>query len=125
MSFHQIIQSCDPNGPHTQDTITARATYTDPSTMEERSDELTVKLGALVEADASQLYKGDVVVNYAKAFIAISAMIDADQHEDAIGTAAAMVEWLELAEQNLGDTEIGEMAEIMSDYHGVLVLNFG
>jgi hypothetical protein len=125
MSFHQIIQSCDPEAPRVNDTITAKVTYVDPDTLAERSDEHTVKLGTVVEADASQLYKADVIVNYAKAFIAIDAMLDAQNSTQAITTAADMVEWLKLAADTLGDPEIDEMVEVMDAYRLVLEQQFG
>ena len=120
MSFHQLVQSCDPAAPQHGDTIKAKATYLDPITLEERSDEYTVSLGEVTQADATQLYKGDVVVSYAKAFIAIDAMISAQQYEDAIGTALAMVEWLEAAADTLADAEVTQMADLMADYAEVL-----
>ncbi|PRQ08080.1 hypothetical protein [Enhygromyxa salina] len=125
MSFHQVIQTCDPDAPHTLDTIKAKATYLDPVTLAKKSDEYVVTLGDLVNADASQLYKGDVVVNFAKAFIAISAMVDAKQYDDAIGTADAMVGWLQQAAQDLGDAEIADMVSVMSDYAALLTQRFG
>ncbi|PRQ03636.1 von Willebrand factor [Enhygromyxa salina] len=125
MSFHQIIQTCDPDAPQQLDTIKAKATYLHPDTFEPMSDEYVVTLGEVVNADASQLYKGDVVVNFAKAFIAISAMIDAQQYEDAIGTANAMSAWLQEAAEALDDAEVVEMVEIMSDYEAVLQGQFG
>jgi Ca-activated chloride channel family protein len=120
MSFHQILQSCDPDAPQQLDRIKAKATYLHPQTLVEMTDEYEVALVTAVNADASQLYKGDVVVNYAKAFIAIDAMLDAGQYVAAIGTANAMVGWLEQAAEVLDDAEIGEMAGVMSDYEAVL-----
>jgi Ca-activated chloride channel family protein len=125
MSFHQILQTCDPEAPKINDTITAKVTYVDPDTLAERSDEHTVKLGGVVEADATQLYKADVIVNYAKAFIAIDAMIDSQSYVQAIATASDMVGWLQLAASTLGDAEIEEMVEVMSAYHALLVQRFG
>ena len=93
--------------------------------VEERSDEYTISLGKVTQADATQLRKGDVVVNYAKAFIAISAMLDNEQYEDAIGTAVAMTEWLDAAANDLGDNEISEMATLMGDYADLLQNNYG
>lgn len=122
MSFHQILQSCDPDAPHQLDRIKAKATYLHPQTLVEMTDEYEVALITAVTADASQLYKGDVVVSYAKSFIAIDAMIGAQQYADAIGTANAMVTWLEQAAVTLEDEEITEMAEVMSDYETVLNL---
>ena len=125
MSFHQIIQSCDPGAPQTNDVIKARVDYLDPFTGEARFDELEVALGDLVEADATQLYKGDVVVGYAKAFIVIDALIGLGQTADAIGTAQAMVEWLDLAVEALDDEEVVEMRDVMSDYVLVLTSTYG
>ena len=119
------MQSCDPEAPKVHDTITAKVTYIDPATLAERSDEHTVKLGAVVESDASQLYKADVIVNYAKAFIAIDAMIDAQNYAQAIMTASDMVDWLQLAANTLGDAEIGEMVDVMDAYRLVLEQQFG
>jgi hypothetical protein len=89
------------------------------------TDEYEVALVTAVTADASQLYKGDVAVNYAKAFIAIDAMIANQLYADAIGTADAMVGWLEQAAEALDDEEIAEMAEVMSDYENVLSQIYG
>jgi uncharacterized protein YegL len=125
MTFHQIIQTCDLDAPQSNDVIKARVDYLDPITGAARFDELEVPLGVLVEADASQLYKGDVVVAYAKAFIVIDALIGQELDADAIDTAKAMVDWLDLAAQTLGDDEIAEMRDVMSDYVGVLTIQLG
>jgi Ca-activated chloride channel family protein len=125
MSFHQIIQACDPEAVFTNDKITARATFEDPITYEEMSDELTLPIGELVKADADQLYKGDVVVSYAKAFIVISDMVSNDQGGDAIPIAEDMVDWLNQAADALDDEEITEMADVMADYAAVLQQKFG
>ncbi|MFV8755802.1 vWA domain-containing protein [Nannocystaceae bacterium ST9] len=125
MSFHQIIQSCDPSAPQTDDVIKARVDYLDPITGEARSDELEVSLGDLVAADATQLHKGDVVVGYAKTFIVIDSLIEQGQTADAIGTAQAMVDWLDQAAQTLADDEVAEMRDVMADYVGVLTILYG
>ena len=66
-----------------------------------------------------------MVVNYAKAFIAISAMIDGNFHDDAIATAAAMIDWPEQAANELGDDEIDEMVAVMTTYHQTLGSMYG
>ncbi|MCA9698814.1 MAG: VWA domain-containing protein, partial [Myxococcales bacterium] len=125
MSFHQIIASCDPKAPRTDDTIKARVDYLHPVTYEEMSDEIEIPLGELVEADATALYKGDVVVSYAKAFIVIDSLLDLNDSAQAISTAEDMVGWLKQASVALDDPEVEEMAQVMDDYRAVLVNQFG
>jgi Ca-activated chloride channel family protein len=125
MSFHQIVQACDPQAVLTGHSITARATWRDPITDAEGDDEVTIAIGDIVKADASQLHKGDVVVNYAKAFVVISDMVDQNQGAAAIGLAQAMVEWLDQAAQALNDDEIADMAQVMAQYAASLEAQFG
>ena len=65
------------------------------------------------------------MVGYAKAFIVIDALIGLGQTADAIGTAQAMVEWLDLAVEALDDEEVVEMRDVMSDYVLVLTSTYG
>jgi hypothetical protein len=124
MSFHQIIQTCDPDAVMVNHTITARATWQDPFSQEERVDERTLTLQQLADANAEQLYKGDVVVAYAKAFIVIAAMIENGEGGDTPAVAEAMTEWLDLAAETLDDPEIGEMADVMAQYAETLHAEF-
>ena len=120
MSFHQIIQSCGGSKIYENHTVKAKATYADPITLEEHVSELELPIGQLVAADASQLYKGDVIVAYAQAFIVIGDRWNAGDHDGARTVAHDMVTWLGTAQAALGDTEVGEMAMIMTAYASVL-----
>jgi hypothetical protein len=125
MSFHQTLQSCDPSAPKQNDLIKAKVNYRDPLTLQETSDELTLPLQMLVTADADQLYKADVIVNYAKAFIALDAMLSATNYAQAVQTADEMSAWLALASAKLDDPEVAEMAGIMADYAAWLTQTYG
>jgi hypothetical protein len=78
----------------------------------------------MVSSDASQLYKGDVVVGYAKAFIVIGSMIQNDVGAETPVVAADMVDWLEQAAEALDDPEIEEMAQVMDAYRVTLEQQF-
>lgn len=120
MSFHQIIQSCGGAAIYEDHTIKAKATYADPITLEEHVSELELPIGQLVAADATQLYKGDVIVAYAQAFIVIADRWNAEDPEGARKVAHDMVDWLSAAEQGLGDPEVAEMRDVMTAYASVL-----
>lgn len=116
MSFHQVIQACDPTQVFTKDRVKAKVTYEDPITKQERVDELEMTIGAIVKQDASQLYKGDVVVAYAQAFIVIGSHAKAGDLIAAKQVAVDMVAWLQAAVDVLGDPEIEDMRDVMQAY---------
>lgn len=120
MSFHQIIAACDPNSIKADHKIEAHVEYLHPLTLEPMSDTLTATLGALVKADANQLYKADVVVSFAKAIIVIGSLMQDGQQLEAVETAENMKGWLDGAAQTLGDPEIEAMATLMGEYVAVL-----
>lgn len=120
MSFHQIIQSCGGSAIYEDHQIKAKATYADPITLEQHVSELEVPIGQLVVADAKQLYKGDVVVAYAQAFIVIGDLWAEAKREEARTVAHDMVQWLTTAEQSLADPEVAEMTQVMTAYASVL-----
>ncbi|MCA9715376.1 MAG: VWA domain-containing protein, partial [Myxococcales bacterium] len=116
MSYHQIIQVCDPSLPRTTDEITARATFEDPISRVMMSDEMSMPLGDLVTTGAKQLYKADVVVAYAQSLIVIGDLMQADKASEAKALAEAMIDWLQAAESELGDPEISEIRALMQEY---------
>lgn len=120
MAYHQIIASCDPGAVQADDEIKAKVTYEDPITHEPGEDELELAIGKLVENDAEQLYKADVVVAYAQSLIVIGDLANAGQREAALEVARDMVDWLGSAAETLEDTEVVEMKELMQSYVGVL-----
>jgi Ca-activated chloride channel family protein len=120
MSFHQIIQSCGGATIYESDSVKAKATYQDPITLEEHTSELTVPIGDLVSANATQLHKGDVIVAYAQSFIVIGDRWEQGDHEGAQKIAHDMVDWLQLAVDALEDPEVQEMHDIMAAYSDVV-----
>lgn len=120
MSFHQIVGACDPSLPLRGDLIRATARWSDPESGEDKAHHVEIALANLVEADATQLFKGDVVVAYAKAFVNISGWVAQGDHAAARETARAMAQWLQDAATRLADHEVGEMADTMSRYAEVI-----
>ncbi len=120
MSFHQILGTCDPSWIDASDEIEAHVEYLDPLTLEPRSDEFSMSIGELVERDATQLYKADVVVSFAKAIIVIGARWQDGQKMEALTIAMNMTTWLEQAADSLQDSEVEELAELMQEYVGVI-----
>lgn len=116
MSYHQTIQSCDPRQVITTDTITARATFKHPITREEQTSEITVPIGEVTLADATQLHKADVVVAYAQALILIGDRWNKDDKAGAAKLATDMVAWLGAAADTLADKEVVEMRDLMQEY---------
>jgi Ca-activated chloride channel family protein len=116
MSYHQVIEVCDPSHVYTGHTVKAKATYTHPITREDLENEIEIAMGDLVTSDATQLYKGDVVVAYAQALIIIGDLWLNDQQAEALEVAHAMVTWLEQAAMDLGDPEVSDIASHMSIY---------
>lgn len=116
MSYHQIVNVCDPQLIHPQDSVKAKVTYKNPITRMEMTDELEMSIGELVTAEADQLYKGDVIVGYAQALIIIGSLVSVEEFIGAYETAFGMSGWLETAAQYLDDTEIREIAELMQTY---------
>jgi Ca-activated chloride channel family protein len=121
MAFHQIIAACNPDEVDANDTIEAHVEYLHPLTLEPMSETLAVPLGELVVQDASELYKADVVVSFAKALIVIGAQMQQGEHEAAYETAQGMEEWLNKAASTLDDPEVQELALLMHDYVTVLM----
>jgi len=120
MSYHQTIQSCDPAQILTTDTIKAKATFKHPISHEELSSELTVTIGDVVEADATQLYKADVIVAFAQALIVIGDLKSKADDAGAKQVALDMTEWLGTAATTLADPEVVEMRDLMALYSGNL-----
>jgi Mg-chelatase subunit ChlD len=120
MSFHQIIAACDPESINAGDTIEAHVEYLHPLTLEPMSDTLKVEIGALVKQDATQLYKADVVVGFAKALIVIGYYLQQGEQAKAISIAEGMKAWLAEAAETLADPEVEEMATLMGEYWTVL-----
>ncbi len=116
MSYHQIIQSCDPGQIFTKDRVKAKATFEDPITREPKSSEMELAIGDIVRQNADQLYKGDVVVAYAQAFIVIGDLVKAGSQAQAKQVASDMVEWLDTAATRLSDAEVAEMRDVMKAY---------
>jgi len=116
MSYHQIIQACDPAQILTNDLVKARITYEHPITRAPMADELELPIGDIVRQDASQLYKGDVVVAFAQSLIVIGNHYGAGEIDQAQQVANDMVVWLATAADALGDPEIEEMHGLMQTY---------
>ena len=114
MVFHQILQSCQPDGVLENDKIRAKVEYKEPIGLAPATAEIEVDIGTVVEQDATQLYKGDVVVAHAKALIVIADRIQNQDWPAAIAIADAMVAWLETAATALGDPEVSDIAAMMA-----------
>lgn len=122
MSFHQILGACDPDSINSADPIEAHVEYLHPLTLEPMSDTLTIPIGALVKHDATELYKADVVVSFAKALIVIGTQVGQGDNAAAIETADAMAAWLSEAAEFLADPEVEDLANTMLQYSTVLEL---
>ena len=116
MSYHQTIQACEPREIRAGDTIQARATYKHPITREEMVSEVTVTLADVVEADATQLYKADVIVAFAQALIVIGDQMAKPDPAAAKQIAVDMTAWLGTAADTLADPEVAEMRDLMAAY---------
>jgi Ca-activated chloride channel family protein len=116
MSYHQTIQSCDPRQILTTDRIKARATFEDPISREAMQSEVEVAIGDVVNADATQLYKADVVVGYAQSLIVIGDLVAKGDAAGAHEVAVGMVAWLGTAADKLADKEVAEMQQLMQTY---------
>ena len=116
MSYHQIVQACNPDYIMIEHKVKAKVTFKDPVTRAELTDELLMPIGDILQAPAGQLRKGDVVVGYAKGLIVIGFLWSAGEKEGALETAAGMAGWLDQAARDLGDSEISEMASLMDEY---------
>jgi Ca-activated chloride channel family protein len=120
MSYHQLIQACDPSQILTTDAVKAKVTYEHPISRVPMVDELELPIGEIVVRDASQLYKGDVVVAFAQSLIVIGSRHGAGDTTGAQQVATDMVAWLDTAFVALGDPEIQEMRDLMQTYVGNL-----
>ena len=120
MSYHQIIQACDPSQILTDDLVKAKITYEHPISRASMTDELELPIGDIVKQDASQLYKGDVVVAFAQSLIVIGSHHRAGEIAQARKVAVDMIVWLDAALVALGDPEIQEMHDLMQTYSGNL-----
>ncbi len=116
MSFHQILGACDPSMVDAGDSIEAYVDYLDPLTLEPKSDSLTVEIGDLVEGEATQLHKADVIVSYAKALIVIGDRWQQGDKLAAVMIAADMSAWLDQAAADLQDPEVADIAALMAEY---------
>jgi len=116
MSYHQIIGACDPQRILATDRVKAKITYEDPVSRTPQEDQLELDIGELTNRDASALYKGDVIVGYAKSLIVIGDFVARGRISEARRVATDMVAWLAAAEQTLGDAEVGEMRTLMETY---------
>jgi len=125
MSFHQIVDACDPSLVLVCEEIKARVDYKDPITREEMSDEVTMELGDLVRADATQLRKADAIVSYAKSLIVIGSLVEEGRGQEAVNVAANMKRWLRKAALDLQDIEIAEIANLMQEYDELLRQQYG
>ncbi len=114
MSYHQLIQACDPNQIHTTDPVKAKITYEDPQTGDALSEELELTIGQIVKQSADQLYKGDVIVAYAQSLIVIGDLHNGGSTAEAKQIATDMVTWLAKAEESLNDPDITEMRDLMA-----------
>ncbi len=125
MSYHQIVQTCDPSLAMVEDTIKARVDYQDPITRAAMSDEIEMTLGDAVTADATQLRKADVIVTYAKALIVIGYLVKSSEFEGAYETALGLAAWLRIAAEDLGnDAEVLEIANLMEEYRDHLATSY-
>jgi hypothetical protein len=120
MSYHQIITACDPKQILTTDKVRAKITYEHPISREPLEEQLELEIGEIVRQDASQLYKGDVVVAYAQSLIVIGHMAGGGNTAGAKQVATDMALWLQAAETSLDDPEIAQMRELMDLYAGNL-----
>jgi Ca-activated chloride channel family protein len=125
MSFHQIVDACDPSLVLVCEEIKARVDYKHPITREPMSDEVSMLLGDLVRADATQLRKADAIVSYAKSLIVIGSLVKEGRGPDAVNVAANMRRWLRDAAVDIDDVEIAEIADLMSEYYGLLRQTYG
>ena len=120
MSYHQTVQVCDNELVMAEHMIKAKATFKDPITREEMTDEIEISIGQLVENEASQLRKGDVIVSYAESLIMIGYLLQNNAKDDAAGVALNMKEWLTQAANELNDPDITELVTIMTKYSQTL-----
>jgi len=67
MIFNQVLRACDPAIVDDNDTITVRATWTEPMTYVNREKEVTVTVGDLLTGSKMQLLKGRAIVAFAEA----------------------------------------------------------
>ena len=115
MVFHQFLVACDPELVDAGDEITVRARYADPVTREEKSDEKTMTIGAMLAADAPQLVKGDAVVTFAETLKRVAETIDEDP-EAAYALCQAAAQKLSSAAEALDDSELADLAAQMDRY---------
>lgn len=114
MSYHQLIQACDPQQIHTTDPVKAKITYEDPQTGEPLTEELELTIGQIVKQSADQLYKGDVIVAYAQSLIVIGDLHNGGNTAEADKIANDMVIWLGKAHESLDDPDVAEMRDLMA-----------
>ena len=120
MNFHQIIESCASGLASKGDEVSLRATYFDPIDGSMHEVERSFAMQDLVDAPATQLYKADVVVNYAEALIQIADRLQLGDVTTARGYATDMAVWLDSAAVALQDSEVQELADLMSHYSNII-----
>jgi Ca-activated chloride channel family protein len=125
MLFHQTIAACDPTLVDLDDHIEARVDFKHPLTRHEMSEAVSMRISTLTTGNAARLYKGDVVVGYAKALIVIGDLVNRGRNEDAIAVARNMVGWVQDAAETLHDDELADIADILDEYGDHLESPFG
>ncbi|MGB1698979.1 MAG: hypothetical protein ACPHRO_03425, partial [Nannocystaceae bacterium] len=116
MNFHQLIESCAAGLASKEDEVSLRVTYVDPIDDAEHEVTESFSMQDLVDAPATQLYKADVIVNYAEALIQIANRLDVGDQALAKVYATDMATWLQTAASALQDPEVQELAELMDTY---------
>jgi Ca-activated chloride channel family protein len=102
MIFQQVLRACDAQVIDPSDAVTIHASWESPITYVPMETTLTITLGEMLGADASQLEKGRAIVAYAEALRSGEA---ADLAE-----ALAMVEG---ANPSQSDPDLSEIANLI------------
>ncbi len=97
MIFSQVLRACDPLIVDENDTITVRATWTEPLTYVNREKEITMTVGELLAGSNTQLFKGRAIVAFAEALKAntseaLQQAMDAIDAADPDGEDAELIE---------------------------------
>ncbi|MCC6158100.1 MAG: hypothetical protein IT350_08595 [Deltaproteobacteria bacterium] len=112
MIYHQYLVACDEELVNGTDEIEFGATFTDPFSLVEKSEEGTFTIEGLLAASANQLLKGDAIVTYAEALKRID-VASKDEPEDAIAICEAAREKVAAAAETLDDPELEEIVELL------------
>lgn len=112
MVYHQYLVACDETLVNPSDEIEFGATYTDPFTLVDKTEDMTMTIGELLGASADQLLKGDAIVSYAEALKKIGEweVSDTDAAIDLCQTTRDKVAAAALA---LDDDELEEIVELL------------